>query len=192
MLFSVKVAAALAALASTTLAGDSDDCNENTSPTQIRLAYGGHDGMAVSWNTKQQLNNPTVHFGEDSFNLYRDASSDVSITYPSSSTWNNHVTLTGLKSDTTYYYIPQCGTQVYSFTTALHRGKGSSFQFAMVGDMGTMGPDGLSTTVGQGASNPLKPGDKTTIDSLQAMKPNYEFVWHGLLLPSVVMFVFIS
>ncbi len=32
----------------------------------------------------------------------------------------------------------------------------------MIGDMGTMGPDGLSTKVGTGAANPLKPGDLNT------------------------------
>ena len=49
----------------------------------------------------------------------------------------------------------------------------------MVGDMGTMGPDGLSTTVGTGAANPLAPGAKTTIDSLNELKSTFDFVWHG-------------
>lgn len=179
MLFTVKVATAVVALAAIALA---DDCNANTSPTQIRLAYGGNGGMAVSWNTKQKLSRPTVRFGEHANFLDRDASSDISITYPSSSTWNNHVTLSGLEPDTTYYYVPQCGSQVNSFRTAPDPGKGGPFKFAMVGDMGTMGPDGLSTTVGKGAANPLGPNDKTTIQSLQALKSSYEFVWHGVLL----------
>ena len=187
MLFFVKAAAAVAALAATALADD--HCNPNTNPTQIRLAYAGHGGMAVSWNTNQKLDNPTVHFGKDRDHLNRDASSHVSITYQSSSTWNNHVTLDGLEPDATFYYMPQCGKQVYSFTTAPNPGKGEPFKFAMVGDMGTMGPLGLSTT-SQGT--PLGPNDKTTIDSLQAMKPNYEFIWHGLLLSVDVMFVFIN
>lgn len=190
MLFFVKVAAALAALAATTLADD--DCNGNTKPMQIRLAYAGHGGMAVSWNTKQKLSRPTVRFGKDSRNLNRDASSDISVTYESSSTWNNHVTIGGLDTDTTYYYMPQCGTQAYTFTTAPNPGKGSSFKFAMVGDMGTMGSDGLSTKVGKGASNPLLPGDSTTIQSLQQLKSSYEFLWHGQLLYSDVLFIFIS
>ena len=61
----------------------------------------------------------------------------------------------------------------------------------MVGDLGTMGPDGLSTTVGKGANNPLKPGEKTTIESLDSMKTSYEFVWHGLS-PSDVVSAFIG
>lgn len=189
MLFFLKVAAAVTALAATALA---DDCNEKTIPIQIRVAYGGHGGMAVSWNTYQQLSNPTVYFGKDINNLNRKASSDVSITYESSSTWNNHVTISGLEPDATYYYMPQCGNQAYSFATAPNPGKGESFQFAMVGDMGTMGPDGLSTTVGTGAANPLKPGDNTTIQSLQTWKPDYKFIWHGLLPSLDVVFIFIS
>lgn len=190
MLFFVKATAAIVALAATALADD--DCNGKTFPMQIRLAYGGHGGMAVSWNTNQKLSHPTVHFGKDADHLNRDASSDISITYPSSSTWNNHVTITGLEPDATYYYMPQCGNQAYSFTTAPNPGKGDPFKFAMVGDMGTMGPDGLSTSVGTGAKNPLKPGDKTTIDSLQALKSSYEFVWHGMLPSLDVVFVFIN
>jgi len=189
MLFSVKAAAIVVALAAITLA---DDCNDKTTPTQIRLAYAGHGSMKVSWNTNQRLSNPTVHFGKDVDHLNRDASSDVSITYPTSSTWNNHVTITGLEPDATYYYMPQCGSQAYSFTTAPNRGKGDPFQFAMVGDMGTFGKDGLSTTVGKGAANPLGPNDATTIQSLQAMKSSYKFIWHGLLPSIDVVFIFIN
>ena len=189
MLVFVKAVAAVVALATITLA---DDCNGNTKPTQIRLAYAGHVGMAVSWNTNQKLSNPTVQFGKDANHLNRDASSDMSITYESSSTWNNHVTISGLEPDTTYYYQPQCDTQVHSFTTAPNPGKGDPFKFAMVGDMGTFGDDGLSTHVGKGAKNPLGPGDKTTIQSLMDLKSSYKFIWHGLFPSSDVVFVFVS
>lgn len=179
MLFPFK-AATLVALATTTLADKKDDCNGNTEPTQVRLAYAGDGGMSVSWNTKQKLSKPTVQYGTGS-HLGDSASSDMSVTYPTSSTYNNHVTISGLKSDTVYHYQPQCGNRVYSFTTARSAGNGEKYKFAMVGDMGTMGPDGLSTTVGTGAKNPLKPGEKTTIDSLHSLKASYDFVWHGLL-----------
>ena len=33
-------------------------CTANTTPMQVRLAYGGPDGMTVSWNTNQRLANP--------------------------------------------------------------------------------------------------------------------------------------
>lgn len=60
--------------------------------------------MVVSWNTFAPLDKPSVFFGRDPGHLNRVATSDVSITYPTSNTWNNHVTLTGLKPGTKYYY----------------------------------------------------------------------------------------
>jgi phosphodiesterase/alkaline phosphatase D-like protein len=112
-----------------------DACNAKTNPAQIRLAYAGDRGMTVSWNTNQSLSKPTVYFGTGSV-LDRSAWSDVSITYPTSSTWNNHVTITGLEPDTRYHYKIMCGNRAYSFTTARPAGQGNSFKFAMVGDMG--------------------------------------------------------
>ena len=104
MFFSLKAVTVLA-LATTVLANgdDSSECNENTNPMQVRLAYAGDRGMSVSWNTKQKLSKPTVSFGAGG-NLDRSASSDISITYPTSSTYNNHVTITGLEPDTRYHY----------------------------------------------------------------------------------------
>ena len=173
-------ALAILALATTADAHNGDSCNANTAPMQIRLAYAGINGMSVSWNTNQQLQKPTVSFGNDQRRLFRSASSETSITYPSSSTWNNHVTLTGLAPDTKYYYLPACGNQTYSFTTARRAGSKDPYKFAMVGDMGTFGKDGLSTTVGKGAANPLQPGAMTTIQSLNSLKSSYDFIWHGL------------
>jgi hypothetical protein len=189
MFFSTKVAATVAALTTLALAnnkpgpGSGSGCNANTNPTQVRLAYAGPGGMAVSWNTNQQLSKPSVSYGTDKKNLDKVASSDVSITYQSSSTWNNHVTISGLKADTKYHYVPQCGNVTYKFKTARDAGGDKSFKFAMIGDMGTFGPDGLSTTVGKGAANPLTPGENTTIQSLQALKSKYEFIWHGEYQP---------
>jgi acid phosphatase type 7 len=180
-------AATVVALAATTLAWD--ECNENTQPGQIRLAYAGPNGMAVSWNTNQQLSNPTVYFGQDVNHLDGSASSHISTTYPTSTTYSNHVVIQGLQPETKYYYIPECGTQVYTFKTSRPAGKGGSFKFAMVGDMGTMGPLGLSTTVGKGAANPLAPGETNSIQSLQAFQHDYKFVWHGLS-PWMLAFVF--
>jgi hypothetical protein len=181
MLFSTKVAATVAALATLALAKDkpTPGCNANTNPTQVRIAYAGPGGMAVSWNTNQQLSKPSVSYGTDKANLDKVASSDVSTKYQSSSTWNNHVIISGLEADTKYHYLPQCGNVTYKFKTAREAGKDKAFTFAMVGDMGTFGPDGLSTTVGKGAANALPLGANTTIQSLQALKSKYKFIWHG-------------
>jgi acid phosphatase type 7 len=174
MFFSTKVAATVAALTTLALAKvpvtSGSGCNANTNPTQVRLAYAGPGGMAVSWNTNQQLSKPSVSYGADKKNLDQVASSDVSTTYQSSSTWNNHVVISGLKSDTSYHYAPQCGNATYKFKTARDAGQGKSFKFAMVGDMGTFGPDGAT---------PLTPGQNTTMQSLQALKSQYKFIWHG-------------
>lgn len=184
-IMSTMGAAAVMAFVATALAAapaNSALCNAKTAPIQIRLAYAGHDGMAVSWNTNEQLAKPTVYFGKDNRKLHRFASSQISTTYPTSATWNNHVVIKGLEPDTTYYYQPQCGDQTYTFKTPRPAGEQVEFNFAMVGDMGTFGPDGLSTTVGKGASNPLLPGQLTTVQSLADFKNSYEFIWHGSLL----------
>ncbi|KAK1757556.1 Metallo-dependent phosphatase-like protein [Echria macrotheca] len=167
------------------VAEDDLPCSVETSPTQIRLAYWGDHGMAVSWNTKHKLARPTVWYAPDVGNhgnndsLNKKASSDISVTYPTSSTFNNHVVIDGLAPHSSYLYRPQCGNKTYRFTTARSAGKGpSGLKFAMVGDMGTMGPDGLSTEVGTGAANPLQPGDLNTIQSLLAYAGHYDFVWH--------------
>jgi acid phosphatase type 7 len=60
MLFSFSTATLLAS--ATTVVGVAikrDICNANLDPIQIRLAYAGEGGMAISWNTLQQMNNPT-------------------------------------------------------------------------------------------------------------------------------------
>lgn len=74
-----------------------------TQPVQMRIAYDGPYGVTISWNTFEQIRNPTVHFGEEPFFLYRTASSQDSTTYPTSLTYNNHVKLNGLRPGAQYY-----------------------------------------------------------------------------------------
>ena len=114
------------------------DCNNKTVPSQIRLAFAGTHGMSVSWNTNQQLWSPTVYYGTDKDDLSQCASSKLSFTYATSSTYNNHVTIKKLKPDTTYYYIVNCDApnNILSFRTARKKGDGTPYSFAMVGDMG--------------------------------------------------------
>jgi hypothetical protein len=70
---------------------------------QVRLAYAGATGMYVSWNTYAQLDKPSVRWGTEPDNLNNVASSRISVTYETSSTYNNHVKIGGLKPDTQYY-----------------------------------------------------------------------------------------
>ncbi|KAF9515055.1 hypothetical protein BS47DRAFT_1372161 [Hydnum rufescens UP504] len=145
---------------------------------QVRLAYAGSTGMTISWNTYSQLTNPAVKYGlSSSLNLTSPVG--VSITYPSSSTYNNHAKITGLLPDTLYYYQPQPTnlTAPFTFRTSRLPGDTTAFSVALVVDMGVMGFGGLSTTVGTGAASPLSPIDNNTIQSLRD-QPGFDFLWH--------------
>ncbi|RDL35994.1 Purple acid phosphatase [Venustampulla echinocandica] len=158
---------------------------DSTVNSQVRLAYAGHTGMMVSWNTFSQVETPAVFYGRDRHALINCATSDVSVTYNTSLTYNNHVKLTGLEPDTLYYYLPtpllKDNTTVapYSFRTSRAPGDGTPYTVAVTIDMGTMGPLGLSTSAGTGVSpnNVLQPGEINTVQSMIAAVDQYEFVW---------------
>jgi len=121
--------------------------NNDTTPMQVRLAYAGSTGMVVSWNTFAQVHSPTVYYGTDATNLAHNASSNVSVTYPTSTTYNNHVQVNGLESDMLYYY--QVGTKsgnVSTFKTSRPVGDSTPYTVAVVVDMGTMGSVNLITS----------------------------------------------
>lgn len=156
--------------------------------SQVRLAYATDSGMIVSWNTLKQLSQPTVRYGRSPDDLCLRASSTVSITYNTSLTYNNHVALTGLKPDTTYYYLPSdlladnATTPPYSFRTSRSAGDGTPYSAAVIIDMGTMGPKGLTTSAGQtvNPNNILKPGENNTIQSLEKLISTYDFMLHRM------------
>lgn len=134
--------------------------------------------MTVSWNTYIGLVNPTVYWGVTPF-LGNVTTSNVSITYPTSRTWSNHVLINGLTPNTKYYYRVQytnclnCAyIPTYSFTTSRVAGDMTSFSVAIVVDMGVMGPDGLSGTVAplSTSTNALGPNDTNTMQSLLMLK----------------------
>ena len=149
---------------------------------QMRLAYAGPTGMTVSWNTYSQLSNPTVYYGLSANSLNETTSSNVSVTYPTSTTYNNHVEIDGLLPDTVYYYLPQDSnvTTPYSFKTSRPVGDGTEFAVAVVVDLGLIGDDGLSTAVGIGAANPLSPGETNTIQSLIQNMGTFDHLIHGM------------
>ncbi|KAF2020392.1 Metallo-dependent phosphatase [Aaosphaeria arxii CBS 175.79] len=152
---------------------------------QIRLAYAGSTGMFISWNTFKQISNPTVHYGLSANSLNMSSSSNVSITYPTSLTYNNHVKLSGLKPDTLYYYSPEqlintTYTAPLTFKTSRIAGTSKEFSVAVVIDMGTMGSKGLTTSAGKGISpnNILQQGETNTIESLAQHADAFDFMWH--------------
>ena len=149
-------------------------------PVQIRVAYAGPTGMRVSWNTFSQLPAlPTVKYGFSAEKLDQDSDAGESVTYPTSLTYNNHVHLTDLAPNKMYYWKPAFSndTSIFSFMTAKHTEDHSPFKIAVAVDLGLIGPQGLSTTVGKGAANPLQPGEITTMQSLQ-QNDDWDFLWH--------------
>lgn len=137
--------------------------------------------FTVSWNTFAQLTNPTVSYGTSPGALTQTASSSVSVTYPTSLTYNNHVNITGLLPFTKYYYLPQesNATTPYTFTTARLAGDMTPYTAGVVVDMGTFGALGLGTTTGTGAANPLQVNEQTTIAALTQLIDGYEFIVHA-------------
>lgn len=95
-------------------------------PVQHRLAYHGSTGMRISWSTYEQLESPTVQFGLSPHTLFfhKSSGSQASTTYPTSRTWNNHVTLEALLPNTKYFYkvSNSKSDQIYSFKTPKIRG----------------------------------------------------------------------
>lgn len=153
--------------------------------SQVRLAYAGSTGMTVSWNTFYKIDHPRVNYGFVPHFLPFLAQSDVSLTYNTSLTYNNHVTLTDLLPDTQYWYLPEpllfdnTTTAPYTFRTSRRPGDGTPYSVAVAIDMGTMGSDGLSTTGGAGVdpNAVLGPNDTNTIQSLEAAIDSYDFLW---------------
>ena len=156
--------------------------------SQTHLAYAGPHGMMVSWNTYNQIAKPTVKYGFTPGNLDFEAFSTVSVTYDTSLTYNNHVKLIDLLPYTTYWYMPTSmmasdeNTAPFSFRTSRPAGDTTPYSIALVVDMGTFGPEGLSTTAGTGVSpnNILKPGETNTIQSITSVLDDIEFLLHRM------------
>ncbi|KIL60720.1 hypothetical protein M378DRAFT_13969 [Amanita muscaria Koide BX008] len=54
-----------------------------------------------------------------------------------------------------------------------------TYTIAFVADLGLIGPDGLTTSVGSSAANPLGPNDSNTIQSIDNDLSKVEFLWRG-------------
>lgn len=147
--------------------------------SQTRVAYHGPNGMTVSWNTYQQISNPTVLYGLTANALSQSASSSVSVTYNTSLTYNNHVILSNLSPDTLYYYMPTTlmssdnSTAPFSFKTAKAAGQTDAYSVAVIVDMGTFGPQGLSAN-----STGVPLTGQTTIQSITQQINTVDFLMH--------------
>lgn len=174
----MRVSSALVAAAAAAVSGQ-------TTNSQLRVAYHGDSGMMVSWNTFSHVETPSVRWGLSQSRLNNTATSNVSITYPTSTTYNNHVLISGLQPNTTYFYQPSPlmksnSTDIFNFTTSRKAGDDTPFSVAVVVDLGTMGSKGLTTSAGVGvaSTNVLRPGERNTIDSLTGSLADFDFLWH--------------
>ncbi|KAJ5656194.1 hypothetical protein N7507_008144 [Penicillium longicatenatum] len=179
MIFPLLTLAAIGYAAS--LPTDSKDASlgcrgRKTAPEQLHFNYAGGRAMMISWNTEEKLEFPSVFYGRGR-SLDQIAFSQVSVTYPTSTTYSNHVLIEGLKPDTEYNFAVQCAEENdhHRFKTSLPAGNPRPYSFAFFGDLGTMGPLGLTS---YGKKDALSPGEITTIESLNRFKDQVEFMWH--------------
>lgn len=153
--------------------------------SQVRSAFHGSTGITISWNTYGQLLGPSVHYGLIPSRLDQIAIGNVSVTYDTSLTYNNHVAISDLLPNMQYYYLPDhllanTDQEPFTFTTSRPIGDMSPLHVAVVIDMGAMGDEGLTTHGGKGVDSRelLLPGEHNTIQSLASQVSTYDFVAH--------------
>lgn len=79
---------------------------DKSTPVQQRISLKGATGISVAWNTYEKLTKPCVQYGLTAGHLNTTVCSTTSVTYPSSRTWSNLVSLSGLKPATKYCMSP--------------------------------------------------------------------------------------
>ncbi|RYC63540.1 hypothetical protein CHU98_g2680 [Xylaria longipes] len=156
---------------------------DKTTPTQQRIAIKGPNSVAIGWNTYQQLSKPCVQYGTSNDALESTACSTISITYPSSRTWGNTVTLSDLSPGTTYYYkITSTNSTVGHFLSPRPAGDTGAFSFNAVIDLGVYGADGYTIKSDNARRDTIPLVDPslnhTTIGRLANTIDDYEFVVH--------------
>ncbi|CAK3774298.1 Metallo-dependent phosphatase [Lecanosticta acicola] len=150
-----------------------------TTPVQQRLAIGGPNEMTVGWNTYEKLNQSCVSYGTSSTSLSSQACSTTSITYGTSRTWANAVTLTGLQAATTYYYkIESTNSSVEHFFSPRTAGDTTPFNMDVVIDLGVYGADGFTTTKRDTIPEIQPALNHSTIGALAETVDDYEVVLH--------------
>ena len=135
--------------------------------------------MSIGWNTYQQLTQPCVQYGTSASSLTSKACSTNSVTYGTSRTWSNAVTITGLQPATTYYYqIVSTNSTVDHFLSPRTAGDTTPFNMDVVVDLGVYGADGFTTTKRDTIPSIQPALEHTTIGSLANTVDDYEFVIH--------------
>ncbi|OTB05340.1 hypothetical protein M426DRAFT_319888 [Hypoxylon sp. CI-4A] len=154
-----------------------------TTPVQQRLAISGPNAVSVGWNTYQKLDQPCVQYGTSSDALTSEACSAASVTYATSRTYSNAVTLTGLAPATTYYYkIGSTNSSVEHFFSPRVAGDATPFSMNAVIDLGVYGADGYTIQMDASKRDTIPSIDPslnhTTISRLADTVDDYEFVVH--------------
>lgn len=124
-----------------------------------------------------------MQYGTSSSALTSEACSVSSATYPTSRTYSNSVTLTGLQPATTYYYkIVSTNSTVEHFVSPRIAGDKSPFAISVVIDLGVYGADGFTIQMDQTKRDTIPSIDPslnhTTISRLATNIDDYEFVLH--------------
>ena len=140
-------------------------------------------GVTVAWNTYQQLTQACVQYGTAANALSNQACSSSSITYPTSRTWANVVTLGGLTPATKYYYrIVSSNSTADQFLSPRVAGDKTPFQMNAVIDLGVYGRDGFTIDMDMSKRDvipSISPSlNHTTIGRLAQTINDYEFIVH--------------
>ncbi|KAI6086598.1 putative acid phosphatase [Hypoxylon rubiginosum] len=156
---------------------------DKTTPVQQRLAINGPNSVAIGWNTYEELDQPCVQYGTSSDALTLQACSTSSVTYATSRTYSNAVTITGLSPATTYYYkIVSTNSSVEHFFSPRVAGDTTPFSLNAVIDMGVYGVDGYTIQMDQTKRDTIPTIDPslnhTTIYQLAQTVDDYEFIVH--------------
>ncbi|KAK3314857.1 Metallo-dependent phosphatase-like protein [Apodospora peruviana] len=154
-----------------------------TTPVQQRLAINGPNTVTIGWNTYQQLTQPCVQYGTSAAALDLQACSSSSVTYPTSRTWSNVVTLSNLKPATKYYYkIVSTNSTADHFLSPRTAGDKSPFQINAVIDLGVYGKDGYTIDMDKRKRDEIPFVDPalnhSTIGRLATTINDYELILH--------------
>lgn len=175
----------LPVLAASAMAGASYPAipKDLSTPVQQRLAVKNANAISVGWNTYEKLSQPCVQYGTSADSLTTQVCSSNSVTYPTSRTYSNAVTLTGLTPATTYYYkIVSTNSSVEHFFSPRVAGDKTAFAMNAVIDMGVYGADGYTIQMDNTKRDTIPQIDPslnhTTIDRLAQTVDDYELVLH--------------
>ncbi|CAK7274711.1 hypothetical protein SEPCBS57363_006302 [Sporothrix epigloea] len=156
---------------------------DKTTPTQQRITIHAENAVSIGWNTYEELKQPCVHYGLYPEELVWQECSLSSVTYPTSRTYSNVVTLSNLQPGLQYYYkIASTNSTIHQFLSPRAAGSKEPFNVAVVIDMGVYGQDGftLASSAKRGEPVPkINPElNHTTIWQLAQSINKYDFVLH--------------